>query len=179
MIHDSRAGTRQRVRTMTSRTRRLFQRCFHVGASVLARASAKRFRGIGSTVILAMLLPTAIASPAQTFRTLVNFNGTNGAYPYAGLVQGPDGIFLRDYVLRWGEWFSRWHGLQDHGGGQADHAAQLRQSCRWTGPRCRRDILWNDLLGWDQAILQQLQLWHCVQDHAGGRPDHAVQLRLR
>lgn len=35
---------------------------------------------------------TAIASPAQTFTTLVNFNGANGAAPQPeGLVQGTDG----------------------------------------------------------------------------------------
>ena len=36
---------------------------------------------------------TAIASPAQTFTTLVNFNGANGASPYASLTQGSDGDF--------------------------------------------------------------------------------------
>ena len=35
----------------------------------------------------------AIASPAQTFTTLVNFNWANGASPYAGLVQGTNGNF--------------------------------------------------------------------------------------
>ena len=35
---------------------------------------------------------TAIASPAQTFKTLVNFDGNNGKYPYLmTLVQGTDG----------------------------------------------------------------------------------------
>jgi uncharacterized repeat protein (TIGR03803 family) len=35
---------------------------------------------------------SAIASPAETFTTLVNFNGTNGANPYLmSLVQGEDG----------------------------------------------------------------------------------------
>jgi len=34
---------------------------------------------------------TAIASPAQTFTTLVNFNYTNGANPSMSLVQGTDG----------------------------------------------------------------------------------------
>src|ERR1035441_532543 len=34
---------------------------------------------------------TAIALPAQTFTTLVNFNGANGAYPYAGMVQATNG----------------------------------------------------------------------------------------
>lgn len=37
---------------------------------------------------------TAIASPAQTFTTLVNFNGTNGSAPQPeGLLQGIDGNF--------------------------------------------------------------------------------------
>jgi uncharacterized repeat protein (TIGR03803 family) len=34
---------------------------------------------------------TAISSPAQTFTTLVNFNGTDGATPLVSLVQGVDG----------------------------------------------------------------------------------------
>jgi uncharacterized repeat protein (TIGR03803 family) len=36
---------------------------------------------------------TAIASPAQTFTTLVDFGGTNGDQPMASLVQGTDGNF--------------------------------------------------------------------------------------
>jgi hypothetical protein len=36
----------------------------------------------------------AISSPAQTFTTLLSFNGTDGAFPYYGsLVQGLDGNF--------------------------------------------------------------------------------------
>ena len=39
-----------------------------------------------------MMLAAAIASPAQTFTTLVSFDGTNGAGPrYVSLVQGTDG----------------------------------------------------------------------------------------
>jgi hypothetical protein len=34
---------------------------------------------------------TAMASPAQTFKTLVAFDGTNGSLPPASLVQGTDG----------------------------------------------------------------------------------------
>jgi uncharacterized repeat protein (TIGR03803 family) len=34
---------------------------------------------------------TAVALPAQTFKTLHNFDETDGAYPYAGLIQGTDG----------------------------------------------------------------------------------------
>jgi len=38
---------------------------------------------------------TAVASPAQTFTTLANFNGSNGQNPYlATLVQGTDGNFF-------------------------------------------------------------------------------------
>jgi uncharacterized repeat protein (TIGR03803 family) len=36
---------------------------------------------------------TAIASSAQTFTTLVSFDGTDGSGPYSGLVQGTDGNF--------------------------------------------------------------------------------------
>jgi hypothetical protein len=35
----------------------------------------------------------AIAAPAQTFTTLVSFNGVNGFLPYGALVQGADGSF--------------------------------------------------------------------------------------
>ena len=41
--------------------------------------------------LLLLCATTAIGSPAQTFRTLANFDGTNGAFPYGDLVQGLDG----------------------------------------------------------------------------------------
>jgi uncharacterized repeat protein (TIGR03803 family) len=41
----------------------------------------------------AFCIATAISSPAQTFKTLVNFDVTNGGTPFAGLVQGTDGNF--------------------------------------------------------------------------------------
>src|SRR5580693_8405903 len=45
------------------------------------------------TVLLlcAFCAATAIGSPAQTFKTLVSFNGTNGVLPESSLVQGIDG----------------------------------------------------------------------------------------
>src|SRR5215469_15671667 len=42
------------------------------------------------TVIVLCALAT-LGSPAQTFTTLVSFNGSNGANPVAGLVQGTNG----------------------------------------------------------------------------------------
>src|SRR4029077_20434561 len=36
---------------------------------------------------------TAVASAAQTFRVLANFDGTNGSQPFAPLLQGTDGKF--------------------------------------------------------------------------------------
>ena len=44
-------------------------------------------------IVLVLCTTAAIAAPAQTFNTLVSFDGTNGADPYAGLVQGTDGNF--------------------------------------------------------------------------------------
>src|SRR5271154_110718 len=44
--------------------------------------------------IFLLCAATAIASSAQTFSTLFNFNGTNGAYPgVSSLVEGTDGNF--------------------------------------------------------------------------------------
>jgi uncharacterized repeat protein (TIGR03803 family) len=42
-------------------------------------------------LLCAFCAATAIGSRAQTFRTLVSFNGTNGALPDSSLVQGIDG----------------------------------------------------------------------------------------
>ena len=64
---------------MTSKTSRLFQR--------------SPFFGIGGALVLAIGLTTAIASPAQTFNTLLSFDGSNGSGPVAGLAQGRDGDF--------------------------------------------------------------------------------------
>jgi uncharacterized repeat protein (TIGR03803 family) len=64
---------------MTSKTR-LLKRC--------------RFLVVGSALILVILFATGIAASAQTFKTLVNFNGYNGASPqYVSLVRGRDGNF--------------------------------------------------------------------------------------
>ncbi len=43
--------------------------------------------------LLVLCAATAITSPAQTFRILVNFNGTNGGTPSGPPVQGLDGNF--------------------------------------------------------------------------------------
>jgi uncharacterized repeat protein (TIGR03803 family) len=52
---------------------------------------------LGAWKICALLLlcaATAVVAPAQTFTTLVSFDGANGANPYAPLVQGTDGNFF-------------------------------------------------------------------------------------
>ena len=54
---------------------------------------ARRARRTAYAVLL-LGAAMVIAAPAQTFTTLVNFNGTNGIYPwYVSLVQGTDGNF--------------------------------------------------------------------------------------
>src|SRR5277367_6531906 len=44
-------------------------------------------------IFLVLLAAMAIALPAQTFQTLRSFDSTNGAFPWAPLVQGNDGNF--------------------------------------------------------------------------------------
>ncbi len=52
--------------------------------------TARRLR-FSLSLLFAFCIATATASPAQTFTTLVNFDGTNGASPASSLIQGPDG----------------------------------------------------------------------------------------
>jgi len=40
---------------------------------------------------VALCVATAIVSPAQTFKTVLNFDGTNGSFPTAALIQGTNG----------------------------------------------------------------------------------------
>ena len=50
--------------------------------------------GVGSALAAALWLATAIASPAQTFNSLVSFDGSNGENPaYMSLIQGEDGNY--------------------------------------------------------------------------------------
>ena len=41
--------------------------------------------------VLVLCAATAIALPGQTFTTLHSFDGTDGKYPYSGLVQATNG----------------------------------------------------------------------------------------
>jgi hypothetical protein len=60
-------------------------------------------------VVFMLFAATVIAAPAQTFKTLASFDGTDGYNPVAGLVQGRDGNF---YLF--------WHSLQDNPGWHTD-----------------------------------------------------------
>jgi hypothetical protein len=50
-----------------------------------------------ASIVLVFCIATAIASPTQTFTTLVSFDGTNGADSTAPLIQGTDGNYLVSY----------------------------------------------------------------------------------
>jgi uncharacterized repeat protein (TIGR03803 family) len=59
------------------------------------KLSVNKFSGWNNVCAVFLLgAATAIASPAQTFNTLVDFNNTNGAHPFSvNLIQGADGDF--------------------------------------------------------------------------------------
>jgi hypothetical protein len=53
-----------------------------------------KIKGWGKAYAVFLLCAaTSIVLPAQTFTTLVNFDGPDGAYPDAGLVQAANGDF--------------------------------------------------------------------------------------
>jgi hypothetical protein len=67
----------------------------------------------GTLALAVVLLPAVIttqSAQAQTFTTRHCFDNTDGADPYAGLVEGTDGN--RDNLSWRGQ--RRWHSLQNH-----------------------------------------------------------------
>jgi uncharacterized repeat protein (TIGR03803 family) len=68
---------------------------FKFGSARSPKVGSMRQFGLWKTIgiVSALWAALAIVSPAQTFKTLASFDGTNGATPYSGLVQATDGNF--------------------------------------------------------------------------------------
>jgi uncharacterized repeat protein (TIGR03803 family) len=94
------------------------------------KLSVSKFRGWkAACAVFLLCAATAIASPAQTFKTLVSFDGTDGSSPaFMSLVQGTDGNLYGTTTVG-GTNNSYGTVFKLTPGGQADHAVQLlRQS---------------------------------------------------
>jgi uncharacterized repeat protein (TIGR03803 family) len=69
----------------------------HTGGRIHRRRKMRKISGpfgavAGITALMGMMLAAAIPAPAQTFKTLADFNWANGASPYyMSLVRGSDG----------------------------------------------------------------------------------------
>jgi uncharacterized repeat protein (TIGR03803 family) len=78
-----------------------FAQCFSTGENMrtanFAPERRPKWSGVGKRggwrmgEVFLLCFATVIVSPAQTFKTLVAFDGTNGSLPVASLVQGTDG----------------------------------------------------------------------------------------
>jgi uncharacterized repeat protein (TIGR03803 family) len=98
-------------------------RISHHGGFPMTKLKAWR---IAVTVLLCAA--TAVAASAQTFTTVLDFNLSNGALPFAGLVQGRDGNFYGT-TLTGGAYYSGTAFRATAGGKLAFHSFCTQSGC--------------------------------------------------
>ncbi len=128
--------------------------------------------------VLYLCLATTITTSAQGFKTLVKFDGTDGGCPNGGLVQGRDGSLYGATYCNGADGEGTVFRMTPRGVITTLYSFCSQSGCPdgygaacGTGPRHRRNLLWNDD--------PNRECWHNLQDQREGRAYDYLSILLR